>query len=425
MLTFSQPQCLRESLKETYQYLLDRLLPVVTYPVSLVQRSEGADSAEAAHGVALPGPKNEDLALTLVASNEFQEDRFARKVQGRFISLCKKLASSCATSWDLKAELVRQEQYHLDDLILSLFQSGNRKYVLLDTLRFLREALLARYEGGQVQNTVLVSWNRSKLLSRLHSQECALIPFRKPVDLAHGLRNDPGLMMLSDGNSCILLMDGNTCCTTHWCSLPTNPVGVPLGWEMVPRRYHRLSELIQGRDVVLGVDGRQIWLFTSAEVLRWNPKGWHRVSDAGLRQRVSEHLEERFVNKLLGLATQISREDRGALFLITDDTEGFLKMCSSGLRRTLGDQRLLSLEDAPLEALVRLTTLDGCVVFNRRGDLVDGGVLLSLPPESRVEGRGAGTTAARAASRFGLSLKISHDGPVWFFENGELIRRVG
>jgi len=75
-----------------------------------------------------------------------------------------------------------------------------------------------------------------------------------------------------------------------------------------------------------------------------------------------------------------------------------------------------------IHQLIGLARLDGALVVNRNGSLIGFGVILRAPNLSSDVDAGARTTAARAASLYGLAIKVSADGPIAAYSGGRLLR---
>jgi hypothetical protein len=72
--------------------------------------------------------------------------------------------------------------------------------------------------------------------------------------------------------------------------------------------------------------------------------------------------------------------------------------------------------------LFQLASVDGALILNKPGVLLGFGVVLQLKrPESRIKGEGAGARAAKLASEYGVAIKVSQDGPISLFKDGEQV----
>jgi hypothetical protein len=75
--------------------------------------------------------------------------------------------------------------------------------------------------------------------------------------------------------------------------------------------------------------------------------------------------------------------------------------------------------DIPLSVSSSLARIDGALVLARDGLLLGFGIILRSPVNTGTIDAGARTAAARAASRYGLAIKVSDDGPITAFHEGE------
>jgi hypothetical protein len=155
------------------------------------------------------------------------------------------------------------------------------------------------------------------------------------------------------------------------------------------------------------------------------------------------------------LCVRQSKNREGCLILIANDPEQLVKdqvvraseinTCSNRIRAVLGDEpaepvlnpgffdvpiksvfleqfRGKRVNDIPVTVLSSLARVDGALVVSSDGLILGFGIILRPPVQTEAaEDRGARTAAARGASRYGLSIKVSDDGPISGFRNGEQI----
>ena len=76
--------------------------------------------------------------------------------------------------------------------------------------------------------------------------------------------------------------------------------------------------------------------------------------------------------------------------------------------------------DIGVDILTSLAAVDGALIVDRKGRLITFGTILRVPGRRAVkEDEGARTTAARFASKFGLAIAVSADGPVSAYCRGK------
>jgi hypothetical protein len=187
-------------------------------------------------------------------------------------------------------------------------------------------------------------------------------------------------------------------------------------------------------EIKIFADGAQVFSFLEG---RW------RLTDAVEKYRVWKEAvgETRLAERLFTVALNLAEDRRGGLFVILEDaaTAGQLVAASDllstearGARRTseatknhlhylLRGQRALDLAPAVLETVTRI---DGAIVLDGESNLLSFGAILRSPvtvDQVSPAAEGSRTTAAIVASRFGKVLKISEDGLVSFFQDGQCI----
>jgi DNA integrity scanning protein DisA with diadenylate cyclase activity len=83
------------------------------------------------------------------------------------------------------------------------------------------------------------------------------------------------------------------------------------------------------------------------------------------------------------------------------------------------------------QIITAAAAMDGGVVLDRNGRILDVACMFGEPPEISKQGlspsglTGARSLAAWRASFKGLAIKVSEDGPVTVFENGKIIGHMG
>jgi DNA integrity scanning protein DisA with diadenylate cyclase activity len=144
-------------------------------------------------------------------------------------------------------------------------------------------------------------------------------------------------------------------------------------------------------------------------------------SEAGLPTEIAEAIAR--------TVQSMSELRKGALILIPDD--------ESSLPATVGQidtSALASLLNAQIEqasfldmfranATMQVLSSDGITVVSKSGRLLACGRIIDLTGVTGAAGGGR-TQAATAASRFGLAVKISADGPISAYRNGVKILSV-
>ncbi len=171
----------------------------------------------------------------------------------------------------------------------------------------------------------------------------------------------------------------------------------------------------------------------SDQLLVWR-KGYWGVYDPDIfRDFLSGQLEKRSIDYLVWSIYALSKARHGTVVLIADGGADLtaLRKGSVGGRDSLSRALINHVRGLKIGTLKRsgelsrILSSDGLTVINRKGELVDAGVIIDTSHVSDLVTGGGRTTAATAASFFGPVLKVSEDGPVELYRSGRLVYRFG
>ena len=273
---------------------------------------------------------------------------------------------------------------------------------------------------------LLATWNWYQLRPQLEKQDCTILKFGPSFDLRGRLREDKASHLMADGMSSFFVINPKGK-VFAWISLnQPNQLNVPEEWQMVPKAYHGIRDILIGRDLTLVVNAHgEILLFNRQLVLKWNHGGWHRVTGPPISDLLKAHVSTEVSHRIVDAIVRLSQQRQGALLVITDDNENLLKGASKGIADRFESASLFHVTDVNLETMCRLASIDGAVIIDTNGIVKNAGVILEVPEEFTDSGQGARTAAASFASSFGVAIKVSHDGPVSVYQNGAEIRKVG
>lgn len=346
-------------------------------------------------------------------------DAFATKILGRFLAKTKRMFAECSHTREIEQILLKEEEFFWDDLIVSFKYPKNSHYSLIETLWTLRRGLHFRYEGQMPQIGVLLTWNIEDFVRK---SETTTIPLSKGPTLDELLKQSKAAYLLSDAEGAIYVVRGSKALLLLYRSSLVADLDIS-GWELVPSEYRWLRTAVQGRDMVIinsGI-GEQI-IITSKAVLKWVGGQWTRLSHSSIAQILPNEYAYDFKVLILDIVGWLSRHHIGALILLPTDTEALLSNCAKGLSERLNGRGLFRLSMATRRLFERLCAIDGAVIVGSDSTVIDAGVIVNIPSGSSVEG--ARSNAAAAASKFGIALKISHDGPISVFRDGQRIATV-
>jgi hypothetical protein len=116
-------------------------------------------------------------------------------------------------------------------------------------------------------------------------------------------------------------------------------------------------------------------------------------------------------------------DDDAALDALRKGSVGGRDPLSRALIRHVRGKKIGSLKRSG--ELSRILSSDGLTVINRKGELLDAGVIVDTSKVGDLVTGGGRTTAATSASYFGRVIKVSEDGPVELYKAGQSLYRFG
>jgi len=169
------------------------------------------------------------------------------------------------------------------------------------------------------------------------------------------------------------------------------------------------------------------------KLLLWRKGYWGIYDPDIMYEFLSGKLEKRSIEHLAWSVYALSKARHGTVVLVADDMTDLevLRKGSVGGRDPLSRALVRHVRGTKIGALKRsgelsrILSSDGLTVINRKGELLDTGVIIDTSRVSELVTGGGRTTAATAASHFGSVIKVSEDGPLELFRDGRSIYRFG
>ncbi|HKI52205.1 MAG TPA: hypothetical protein VJ995_09035 [Geothermobacteraceae bacterium] len=176
-------------------------------------------------------------------------------------------------------------------------------------------------------------------------------------------------------------------------------------------------------EVVLGYD----------RLLVWRKGAWAIYDPAIFREFLAGHLEKRSIDYLVWAVYALSKARHGTVVLVANDETDLdqLRKGSVGGRDSVSRALVEHVRGNKVGTLkrsgelTRILSSDGLTVINRKGELLDTGVIIDTSQVGDLVTGGGRTTAATAASYFGQVVKVSEDGPVELYRNGQRVYQFG
>ena len=316
-------------------------------------------------------------------------------------------------------------------------KSQSRPDRIADAIEVLRTSALTTYENRRISTGALL-FGRSP-------DPCHELPESPPHPLQYSsaLTRARSFHRLSDGLNTLALVDQDgffvdVIDVQKW-SEPylTFPFPVPS-----PARYeaHSRATLCGGHICLILTSTGEMKIFADGvQVFRFLDGRW-RITDAVEKYRFwKESLSNsKLAEMLFVTALNLAEDRRGDLLVVLDDASAAGRLISNSDLLTstptqqpapghaskdqfhylLRNKCVLNLPTTILETIARI---DGALILDNDSNLLAFGAILHYPdladlhPENIEGGR---ASAAIAASRFGRALKISEDGLISFYQNG-------
>ncbi|HSV69888.1 MAG TPA: DNA integrity scanning protein DisA nucleotide-binding domain protein [Methylibium sp.] len=160
------------------------------------------------------------------------------------------------------------------------------------------------------------------------------------------------------------------------------------------------------------------------------------LRDRAKAQRVPKQVLGRVVGAIYRVALDVSFRRSGGLFVILHNKNSLHDIVRPG--DAIGDKDRQStdasfdavvaqrtIQSLPRSVAVELASLDGAVVLRNSGQVVAYGAVLQPKRSGKLHGsEGSRTKAAIGASNYGLAVKVSSDGDISVYHNGNEFIRV-
>src|SRR5215813_12577187 len=311
---------------------------------------------------------------------------------------------------------------------------------IAEAIEVLRTSALTTYENRRIST--------GALLFGTAPDPCHDLPECPPGALRYSSALTPirSFHRLSDGSKTLALVDQSgylvdVIDVEHW-SKPflTSPFPVPSA-----ARYeaHCRATLCGGHICLILTSTGEMKIFADGvQVFRFLDGRW-RITDAVEKYRLwNEELgNSRLAEVLFVTALNLAEDRRGGLLVVLDDPRTTSQLISGSDLLTstptqahtetrgskdqfhylLRDKCILNIPTSILETIAHI---DGALVLDTNSNLLAFGAILHYPDLADVHPgniEGGRAAAAIAASRFGKVLKISEDGLISFYQNGNHI----
>ncbi len=326
----------------------------------------------------------------------------------------------------------------LTDIAVARYIRGDRKGVFWPTQRMiqlLKNLSYQRYEGTPATTGFLVYRNQLDdflaSMGKTHSEWLDLGDDRRRIS-SDFFRN-PLSYRFVDGDQALFV-----------CDISMNVKGTIRAWSSGSRdsikklsNRETLSLLAKAGDgaftAYVNKASEIEIVLDSDKLLLWRKGYWGIYDPDIMREFLSGKLDKRSIDHLTWSVYALSKARHGTVILVADDKTDLeaLSKGSVGGRDPLSRALIRHVRGSKIGnlkrtgELSRILSSDGLTVINRKGELLDTGVIIDTSRVKELVTGGGRTTAATAASHFGSVIKVSEDGPLELFRDGRSIYRFG
>ena len=324
----------------------------------------------------------------------------------------------------------------LEDVPYTIGDVASRADVIAKAIEVLRVAALSRYENREISSGVL-------LLDSSADPARGACRVKPMLDYAEGLTTVKSFYRLSDGLHTAFLVsrEGKVLDiveVNEWDTRADVP-GTLAAPVAAPYQAHARATAGNRHICIILTPSHEIRVFAEGKhVFTFRNASWHLL-DVGAKYAMWNRAAGNAALGQLIFQTALDLADirQGALFVV-------LREARDGLDRLVAPADRLDLphEHEPTDGVIdrrdllhfaagrvatdlspdvfrALSTMDGAIVTDARGTLLAAGAILLHSGPASVEMEGARTAAAFGAAQYGPILKVSEDGHITCFDQGQ------
>ena len=290
----------------------------------------------------------------------------------------------------------------------------------------LMDLAMGRYEQQATMSGIVVVSHPKDFQDQIEGSCYEFEAFPEHIEMGQSFFDRPSSHRYVDGKSAMYLVDHRL--EVHGVLRCTDP-----------SRFGRVARAANEHLApLLEIDASEVWagyvgnnrdvnmVVTPRNHLRWLKSHWHFVDQYHLSHTLEQQgFAKTEIEDVVAILLGVADFRRGTLILIPDDKEhlpetaGYIDDSKLGttLHRSLVDRKMSELRRRRV-ALGMLTS-DGLTTVAKSGRILGCGQIVCVDrvSEEKQPAGGGRTQAAIVASRYGLVIKISQDGPISFFKN--------
>lgn len=399
----------------------------------LLVKQVGASPEQALSLLPLNAPEEFDIRLANAYVRIFQEDCYSAPDEHRHAEL-----------WEtLTASRVPRSIARMTPFTTAPF---------LKWLTVMESASHLRYEGSAFQSIAIMSKQSQWVTERINE---GYINLPSPLSFRQALLNEKWIRAITTSSEIAL----------HGVGRPGNIQGIfdlssiPHG---KPKRSHRKNEpyipelkfvlptklqgitrfIVDGTMAFVCAPNGDLYVILPNGVSFVRTQGrWHYLNFVSFQSLLSEHISATITPHILRLLLDLSFERRGALICVPKESESVKQMVPDHSAANRSNYELReAMRGAKIDnwnirhILKAVAGVDGGTIVKNDGTIADVACMIGEPTTELLNAAGhprlerypgARSTAAWNASMYGISIKVSEDGPISVFSKGKLVGQLG
>ena len=302
-------------------------------------------------------------------------------------------------------------------------------------IQLLKNLSYQRYEGKPATTGFIVHRTTFPLLRKMvRERHHTLMPLQPHEDISPDFFCNPLPYRIVDGTNLFFVANIQMQVTGV---LRTSPTVQHTDIERLTQReiFSVVRRAGRGAFAVTVNEASEIEVLISPAKLLVRRKGAWAIFDPDIfRSFLADSIGAEAIDELLWTVYALSKDRHGTVILIYNQGARKLAQLKKGSvggddpigRLLIGRVKTRTISELKKAGiLLRILSADGLTVFNKNGRLMETGFIFDTSHAREVVTGGGRTTAASAASYFGKVIKVSQDGPIELYQDGQRIYRFG
>jgi hypothetical protein len=324
----------------------------------------------------------------------------------------------------------------IEDLIVARYirkENDSKFWTPALILLILKDLTFKRYEGDKCTSGFIFC-REASYFSEIYDKNIYLFePFEKAIELDNSFFNSIASYRYVDGKNCYYLID-------NWRRIyGIIRIKTPSKFSLIERTNNIqfnsfLETKTYGKKWVayVGNNDSLIVVNTPTTYFKWTQNHWKFRDINIIETLLKEHIDNsNFLDDIIKIVITLSELRKGSVILIKRDMQKEIPVIGKIDNARVGELVRTSFTRKHLKNLIDqnnaigILSSDGLTTFSADGNLISCGDIIDIQGAVGNINQGGGRTkAAIASSYYGISIKVSEDGPISIFKDGEMIVEI-